>query len=722
MGKYDLLDEIETPIPGESAISALTDDKYNKKRLALEMLLVKMALKANEPVLAWVHELYAFNCAQILSERAFDKGHEDEGNFYQETASLLDEISEITISKEYDLSPYAETAFSTLLENYASGSAPSGTETGTGSGDEKCRVERPKVRMDDVAGIDEVKKQIRLRLIEPVQNPEEAKKHGLKTGGGILLYGPPGTGKTFIAKAVAGELDLPFFSITAADIFGKYVGESENNIRDFFNTARKYPLSVVFIDELESIFQKRSESVHETTQKVISVILQELDGVRDNRNPMLLLGATNAPWLIDEAFMRTGRFDVKIYVGLPDVNARQKIIRNAFRDVKYPVDSDAVDYMAENTDRFSGADLTGIAQIIKQTAFDRKLTRYSLPLFQECLSNAVPSGNAEISAKIEEWEKSNEISRPEKGREFRADQNKEIPIKKVKELKEMSNGNDKNRNEDVNAALREAAALIGSLPEVRYKDVLAKFAKWITDYQKAGDKSRAGQCFYLLNCLKYILAASEIHRHAASDFEYNLLIETAEAGLPEAKTLLETLGCTKQAGRWSAPKIGPKELEDLNCPDIDCPLPGFGFIRDGQTFTVPSLKSLDALVDKFCRNVTAYNDFSEWCCKVEECQLDCDTCVLCSNLGDAKTKIENFLWLIAQFGFEPDEEFEGDADIDYMPHAFAMRSIAEMYQREGKLELTSVYFRKAANAFALAGDSANERKYIEKAKEIEQQL
>ncbi len=174
-----------------------------------------------------------------------------------------------------------------------------------------CRVERPSVRLDDVAGMEDVKRQIRLRMIEPLQHPEEAKKHGLKIGGGILLYGPPGTGKTFIAKALAGELDLPFYTITAADIFGKYVGQSEKNIRTLFEETRKNPLSVVFIDELETIFRKRTGDIHETTQKVISVILQELDGVKDGKNPFLLLGVTNAPWMIDEAFMRTGRFDVK---------------------------------------------------------------------------------------------------------------------------------------------------------------------------------------------------------------------------------------------------------------------------------------------------------------------------------------------------------------------------------------------------------------------------
>ena len=133
----------------------------------------------------------------------------------------------------------------------------------------------------------------------------------------MLLYGPPGTGKTYFAKAVAGELKVPFYAITAADIFSKYVGESEQNVRNIFQELRKNKLSVLFIDELESIFRSRADDIHETTRKIISVLLQELDGISSNNSGMLLIGATNAPHLIDEAFLRAGRFDVKIFVFLP---------------------------------------------------------------------------------------------------------------------------------------------------------------------------------------------------------------------------------------------------------------------------------------------------------------------------------------------------------------------------------------------------------------------
>lgn len=289
----------------------------------------------------------------------------------------------------------------------------SGAATGEkGENASSCRLgERPSVRLADVAGMEKVKEQIRLRLMEPLRNADEAKKYGLKIGGGILLYGPPGTGKTFVAKAVAGELNLPFYSITSADVFGKYVGESENNIRTLFREARKNPLSVIFIDELETIFRRRTDSVHETTQKVITVILQELDGISEQRNPILLLGATNTPWMIDEAFMRTGRFDVLAYVGLPEVAARRLILANAFKGAAIPVCEEALSWASERTEGFSGADLKGVAEKVKQLAFDAHADKYDEALFARALEGCSPSCKEETNARIAEWEQANEIRR-----------------------------------------------------------------------------------------------------------------------------------------------------------------------------------------------------------------------------------------------------------------------------------------------------------------------
>lgn len=265
-------------------------------------------------------------------------------------------------------------------------------------------VTPPSVRMADVAGMEEVKRQIRLRLIDPVKDAARARKYGIKVGGGMLLYGPPGTGKTFIAKAVAGELGLPFFAITAADVFGRYVGESEGNIRRIFEDIRKHPLSVVFIDELETLFPKRTEEVHETTRKVISLLLQELDGIDEAKNPILLLGATNVPWLIDEAFMRPGRFDVRVFVGLPDFAARRQMFEAAFETGSVPYVSGLTDYLAEHTENYSGADIKGLMMKLRQTAYERRLRAYTVDVVDEVLAQTSPSANGEILASIREWE------------------------------------------------------------------------------------------------------------------------------------------------------------------------------------------------------------------------------------------------------------------------------------------------------------------------------
>ncbi|MBE6363285.1 MAG: ATP-binding protein [Lentisphaerae bacterium] len=280
-----------------------------------------------------------------------------------------------------------------------------GKEANASGGETGKLEERPKTKLADVAGMDEVKKQIRLRLIEPVKNPKLAEKYGLKTGGGVLLYGPPGTGKTFIARAVAGELDLPFYMITAADVFGKYVGESEKNIRELFANARKNPLSVVFIDELEVLFGKRTENIHETTQKVISVILQELDGVSQNKNPMLLLGATNTPWKVDEAFLRPGRFDILAFVDLPDIEARKQILKSAFKQGKLPLEEGLIDYIAENSKRYSGADLNGVVMKMRQDAYDSKAEMYSLDMAYEILLKTTPTSTGDLLRQIKQWEK-----------------------------------------------------------------------------------------------------------------------------------------------------------------------------------------------------------------------------------------------------------------------------------------------------------------------------
>ena len=146
--------------------------------------------------------------------------------------------------------------------------------------------------------------------------------------------------------------------------------------------------------------------VHEVTQKIISVILQELDGVDNSKNPILLLGATNTPWQIDEAFLRPGRFDIHAFVGLPDAPARKQILQNAFRQSSLPQEKGLVDYIVENTSGYSGADLTGLVTAIRQQAFEDLAESYSMQTAYKIMLSQRPSFKRESLTKIREWENS----------------------------------------------------------------------------------------------------------------------------------------------------------------------------------------------------------------------------------------------------------------------------------------------------------------------------
>ncbi len=229
--------------------------------------------------------------------------------------------------------------------------------------------EKPKLRFGDIAGLEDVKEQIRLKMILPFTHPEKAKKYRVKTGGGILLYGPPGTGKTMIAKAVAGELDAAFFAIAPSEILNKWVGESEKNIRKLFDAARAAERSIIFMDEVESLVPRRRDTeAGGVMARVVPQILSELDGfdVRDGQTVMFM-GATNEPWNIDYAMLRPGRLDEKVYIGLPDLAARRKILELNLKDI--PLEDLDLDALAARVEGYSGADLAYLCRKVAEQTF-----------------------------------------------------------------------------------------------------------------------------------------------------------------------------------------------------------------------------------------------------------------------------------------------------------------------------------------------------------------
>ena len=318
------------------------------------------------------------------------------------------------IAQAEDLLARAE-ALSAKAETPPAKGAPSKPEPATATDDKVAEwlvAERPNVRFDDVAGLDDVKEQIRLKLIYPFAHPDKAKKFGVKSGGGILLYGPPGTGKTLIARAVAGEVEAAFFSVKPSEIMSKWVGEAEQNVQKLFKVARSHPRAVIFIDEVESLVPKRRDSGSTVMQRVVPQILAELEGFERSGGALLFIGATNEPWSLDPAVMRPGRFDEKVYIPLPDFAARRRILEINLKD--RPLAAEVrFDDLAQLSDGYSGADVANLCRkacaipFIEsiQTGVDRDVERRD---FESVIAQVKPSVNPKELARYEKFAKTGE--------------------------------------------------------------------------------------------------------------------------------------------------------------------------------------------------------------------------------------------------------------------------------------------------------------------------
>jgi len=238
-----------------------------------------------------------------------------------------------------------------------------------GSASDWIVKDKPTVGFDDIAGLEDVKEEIRLKMIYPFAHPELAKRYGISTGGGILLYGPPGTGKTMIAKAIAHEISATFFLVSPAQMLSKWVGEAEQNIRKLFDAAKAEDASVIFLDEAEALIPKRQSESSAVMQRVVPQILQELEGFdRNAERALLFVGATNKPWMLDDALLRPGRLDARAYVALPDAPARFKLLEIYFGG--RPLGGD-VDFgvLCDRLEGYSGADIKNIASQAAQRPF-----------------------------------------------------------------------------------------------------------------------------------------------------------------------------------------------------------------------------------------------------------------------------------------------------------------------------------------------------------------
>jgi transitional endoplasmic reticulum ATPase len=235
--------------------------------------------------------------------------------------------------------------------------APSGDEPADPS-DFTGYVERADIKFEDVGGMDQVKEQIKMKIIYPLTNPDMFKAYGKKIGGGILMYGPPGCGKTYLARATAGEINAGFLCIGINDVLDMWIGSSERNLHELFEQGRRNKPCVMFFDEVDALAASRSDLKHSGVKHTINQFLMELDGVNTDNDGLLVLAATNAPWHLDSAFRRPGRFDRIIFVPPPDAPARAGILRIMLKGK--PLESIDYEYLAKKTDKYSGADLKAI--------------------------------------------------------------------------------------------------------------------------------------------------------------------------------------------------------------------------------------------------------------------------------------------------------------------------------------------------------------------------
>ncbi|HEX5177064.1 MAG TPA: AAA family ATPase [Chthoniobacteraceae bacterium] len=232
-------------------------------------------------------------------------------------------------------------------------------------------VERPKRSFADVGGMDSVKEEIRMKIIHPLKNPDLFRAYGKKIGGGVLLYGPPGCGKTLLARATAGEIKASFISIGIHQILNLYMGESEKNLHELFETARRNAPAVLFFDEVDALAADRNDLKRSAGRTLINQFLAEMDGNVGENEGLLILGATNAPWHLDPAFRRPGRFDRILFVPPPDENARRAVIDVLARNK--PVSALDTAKLAAKTRDFSGADLKAVFDMTVERAMARAM-------------------------------------------------------------------------------------------------------------------------------------------------------------------------------------------------------------------------------------------------------------------------------------------------------------------------------------------------------------
>lgn len=262
-------------------------------------------------------------------------------------------------------------------------------------------IEIPKVKWEDVGGLEEVKQSLKEAVEWPIQNPESFKRIGIRPPRGIMLYGPPGVGKTYIAKALANETGVNFIAVKGPELLSKWVGESEQHVRDVFRRAKQVAPSIILFDEIDALAPKRGQDFGtHATEQVVSQLLTEMSGIEEMEG-VVVIATTNRPDILDSALLRPGRFDRLVYVPAPDEKTRLEIFKIHTRGM--PLKGVDIKKLAKDTINYSGADIEALAREAAMNALRRDLKAKEVTKddFEKALTKVKPSITADMFNKYQ---------------------------------------------------------------------------------------------------------------------------------------------------------------------------------------------------------------------------------------------------------------------------------------------------------------------------------